>query len=70
MSARSLSRRRKRKGLFMTWAGDSPMRRFVAWVGQTALIVAMGVAVIAIVMQILLPMMTDGLIDVFRNSTR
>lgn len=54
----------------MTWAGDSTWKRFVAWLGQTALIVALGVIGIAVVLQVLLPMMTDGLVEVFQNRMR
>jgi hypothetical protein len=54
----------------MTWAGDSAWRRFVAWLGQTALILLLGLIGIVIVLQILLPAMTDNLAEVFRNSTR
>lgn len=54
----------------MTWAGDSLWRGSVAWLGQTVLILAVGLIGIAIVMQVLLPMMTQGLMEVFQNSTR
>jgi len=54
----------------MTWAGDSPRRRFVAWLGQTALLLAMAVAVYAVVMNVLVPAMTNGMTDVMRNAVR
>jgi hypothetical protein len=54
----------------MTWAGGSPWRRFVAWLGQTAILIAIAGVGILIVMQILLPNMINGLVEVFRNSTR
>jgi hypothetical protein len=63
-------RRRRRKGLFMTWAGDSLWRRFVAWLGQTAIIVAVGAIGIALIWFVLYPMMIDNLVEVFGNSAR
>ena len=70
MTPRPRSRRRKRKGLFMTWAGDSLWRRFVAWLGQTAILVAAAALVYVITMNVLVPNMVDGMVEVFRNSTR
>ena len=54
----------------MTWAGDSLWRRFVAWLGQTAILIVVGAIGIAVIWFVLTPMMTDGLVEVFRNSTR
>jgi hypothetical protein len=52
----------------MTWAGDSPLRRLVAWLGQTAILLALGIIGIVIVMQVLVPMMTGGLVQIFQNG--
>jgi hypothetical protein len=69
MTARGRSRRR-RKGLFMTWAGDSLLRRFIAWLGQSAILAAMLIAVYLVVMTVLVPWMTSGVVDVMQHTAK
>jgi hypothetical protein len=67
----STSRRRgRRKGLFMTWAGDSPWKRLVAWLGQTAPLIALFAAGAAIIWFVLTPWMIESFTDTFRNTLR
>jgi hypothetical protein len=54
----------------MTWAGDSAVRRLIAWVGQTAVLVAVVAIGIAIVWFVLAPSMIDGIVGVFANHGR
>jgi hypothetical protein len=70
MSGAKQTSRRPRRGLFLAWAGDSVWRRFLAWLAQTAIMVALVAIVAAMTMLVLLPMMTEGLTEIFRNRMR
>jgi hypothetical protein len=68
MSRRSRSRRRK--GLLSEWAGDSPWRRLVAWLVQTAVLIGMVAVMYLVIVNVLLPGMIDGFRETIRNTTR
>jgi len=59
--------RPRRRGLLSQWAGDSPSRRFVAWLAQSAILLAVAGAIFAVIWFVLMPMMIDGLVDVFQR---
>jgi hypothetical protein len=54
----------------MTWAGDSQWRRFVAWLGQTAILVTAAALLFATIWFVLTPWMIDNFTQVIRNTAR
>jgi hypothetical protein len=54
----------------MSWAGESPLRRLIAWLGQTVILVVIAAVGFALVWFVLVPIMIDGVVDVFNNSVR
>lgn len=52
----------------MTWAGDSLWRRFVAWLGQTAILAALLAVGVAIMWFLIMPMVTNNLVQTIQNA--
>lgn len=57
--------RSRSRGFLSTWAGDSLVRRFVAWLVQSAILLAALAVIFAIIWLVLMPLMIDGLTKVF-----
>lgn len=57
--------RSRSRGLLSTWAGDSLLRRFVAWLVQSAILLVLLAIAFAIIWFVLTPLMVDGITRVF-----
>jgi hypothetical protein len=61
-------RRSRNRGLLRAWAGDSLWRQFVAWLARSALLLALGALLFAIIWFVLMPWMIEGFTNVMRAS--
>jgi hypothetical protein len=57
--------RSRSRGFLSSWAGESLGRRFVAWLVQSAILLAVAAIGFAIIWFVFMPWMIDGLTRVF-----